>query len=54
LERRVPWMVCRQEIIRVVRWRVRQVVLAEARKELEAMEAGKTGRRGKGETNCGP
>jgi len=38
----------------MVRWRVRQAVLAEVRKELEAMEAGKTSRRGKGETDCGP
>jgi len=53
LERRVPWTVRRQEIIQMVRWRVRQAVLAEARKELEAMEAGKTGRKGEGETDCG-
>jgi len=38
----------------VVRWRVQQAVLAEARKELEAIEAGKTGRRGKGKTNYSP
>ena len=37
----------------MVRWGVRQIVLVEARKELEAMEAGKTGRRDEGETDCG-
>ena len=47
-------MVHCQEIIWIVRWRVQQAVLAEVRKELEAMEAGKTGRRGKGETDCSP
>ena len=54
LERRVPGTVCWQDIIWMVRWRVRQAVLAEVRKELEAMEAGKTSRRGEGEANCGP
>jgi len=37
----------------MVRWKVQQVVLAKARKELEAIEADKTSRRGKGETDCG-
>jgi len=37
----------------MVRWRVRQAVLAEVGKELKAMKADKTGRRGKGETDCG-
>jgi len=54
LERRIPWMVCRQEIVQVVRRGVRQAVLAEARKELEVMEACKTSRRREGETDCGP
>ena len=47
-------MVRRQEIIRVVRWGIRQTILAETRKELEAVEACKTGRRGERETDCGP
>ena len=46
-------MVRRQEIIWVVRWRVRQAVLAEVGKKLETMEAGKTGRRDEEKTHCG-
>ena len=42
-----------QEIIWVVRWRVQQTVLGEAREELEVVEASKTSRRGEGETDCG-
>jgi len=45
-------MVCHQKIIWMVRWRVRQAVLAETRKKLEAIETHKTDRRGKGETDC--
>ena len=37
----------------MVRWRVQSSVLAEAREELEVVEKCETGRRGKGETNCG-
>jgi len=54
LERRIPWTVHHQEIIWVVRWRVRQAVLAEVGEELEAMEAGKTSGRDKEETDCSP
>ena len=38
----------------MVRWRVRQAVLAETKKELETMEECKTSRRDEGETDCGP
>jgi len=46
-------MVRLQETIWMVRRGVRQTVLAEARKELEAVEACKTGRRREGETDRG-
>ena len=44
-------MVRHQEIIWVVRWGVRQIVLAEVGKKLEVMEADKTRRRGEGKTD---
>jgi len=37
----------------MVGWKIQQAVLAKVGKELETMEAGETGKRGEGETNCG-
>ena len=47
-------MICCQEVVWVVIWRIQQEILAEVRAQLEVLEKGEASRKSKRETNCGP